>query len=366
MTSPPIRALDPRGTSPAIELRPLAARPGTLAGLRVGLVNSWPGNDSGLAPLFDALRARLASRFPGAVAVALDKPSAYSIDDAAFWQRVVDACDVFVYAAAPSASTTHYAVHYTAALEGRGRPGAVVAYDTLRLDAANSVASCGREVRWTAVPYPLAGTDPRALAALAQRLLDQLVRAPREHELRHGTRAPAPRPRVAVEGDDAQVQDFFHAQGWTDGLPITPPTEAALARMLAGTGAAPADVVVDAMGPENWRVTVENVAAVAVMAGCTPACLPVVLGAVQAYARGANGLASAFSTPARATNSFAFMQIVNGPIRHAAGMNAGLNALDPGNRANATIGRALRLALANLCGLAIGTNALPVNGNPAA
>ena len=106
--------------------------------------------------------------------------------------------------------------------------------------------------------------------------------------------------------------------------------------------------------------------AVAVMAGCTPAGLPVVLGAVQAYARGANGLASAFSTPARATNSFAFMQVVNGPVRHAAAMNAGLNALGPGNRANASIGRAFRLALIDLGGLSIGTNALPVQGNPAA
>lgn len=54
MSAPAIRALDPRGTPPAVELRPLAQRPATLAGLRLGLVNSWPGNDSGLAPLFDA------------------------------------------------------------------------------------------------------------------------------------------------------------------------------------------------------------------------------------------------------------------------------------------------------------------------
>jgi hypothetical protein len=136
--------------------------------------------------------------------------------------------------------------------------------------------------------------------------------------------------------------------------------------MLQGTRAAPDSVVTEAMGPENWRVTVEKVAIVAVMAGCTPACLPIVLGAVQVYSQGANGLASAYATPARATKSFAFMQVVNGPIRQAAGMNAGLNALGPGNRANASIGRALRLALINLGGWDVGSNALPVQGNPAA
>jgi hypothetical protein len=102
------------------------------------------------------------------------------------------------------------------------------------------------------------------------------------------------------------------------------------------------------------------------MAGCTPACLPIVLAAVEAFSGGRPGHAAAFSTPARATNSFSFMQVVNGPIRQEARMNAGLNALGPGNRANASIGRALRLTLINLGGSDIGTNTLPVQGNPSA
>ncbi|NML46186.1 hypothetical protein HHL11_20730 [Ramlibacter sp. G-1-2-2] len=363
---PEFQVLNPRGEPHPVTLRPLAPRPASLDGLQLGLVNSWPGADSGFAPLFEAIRARVAQRFPRARIVALDKPSAYSIDDAAFWDRIVASCDAFVYAAAPSASTTHYAVHYTARLETRGRPGAVAVYDTLREDARNSVHGCGSEVRWTGAPYPLAQAAPAVLAALADRLLDQLATPLREHEQRSGTRPPPQQARIAFEGDYDAVQEFFHAQRWSDGLPVTPPTPAAVARMLQGTSASPQAVVTEAMGPENWRVTVEKVATVAVMAGCTPACLPVVLGAVQAFSAGANGLPSAYSTPMRATNSFALMQVVNGPIRHAAGMNAGLNALGPGNRANASIGRALRLALVNLGGLDIGSNALPVQGNPAA
>jgi hypothetical protein len=358
-------ALNPRGLAHAIELRPLARRLDSLHGKRIGLVNSWPA-DSGFAPLFVAIREVLSARAPGAQVVALDKPTAYSLDDLAFWDTIFDRCDAFVYATAPSASTTHYGIHFSAALERRGRPGVVVTYETLRSDALNSVTGTGMPIRWVALPYPLAATSAVELARLASAVLEQLVEPLRPQERVSGTRPAPTQARIACEGDYDAVQSWFHEQGWTDGLPVSPPTPSAVLQMLRGTSLAPDTVVSEAMGPEGWQVSVEKVAVNAVMAGCTPACLPIVLAAVEAFSRGRPRHPGAFSTPARATNSFSFMQVVNGPVRVAAGMNGGLNALGPGNRANASIGRALRLSIINLGGSRIGTNTLPVQGNPSA
>ena len=111
------------------------------------------------------------------------------------------------------------------------------------------------------------------------------------------------------------------------------------------------------MAPEGWRRTVEKVAINAVMAGATPREMPVLLAAVQAFGSGH------FASGVRSTNSFSFMQLVNGPIAREVGMNSGTYALGPGNRANATIGRALRLFIYNLGGGENGINLMGTQGN---
>ena len=146
----------------------------------------------------------------------------------------------------------------------------------------------------------------------------------------------------------AELEDEFEAmwdRGWSDGLPLVPPTEARVARMLSGTSRAP-DEVVAVVPPDLVECTVEKVAVNAVMAGCLPEHLPVVLAALEgACTREFNmhGLLATtfFSGP---------ILIVNGPIRRRIGMNSGVNALGQGNRANATIGRALQLVVRNVGG----------------
>jgi hypothetical protein len=140
------------------------------------------------------------------------------------------------------------------------------------------------------------------------------------------------------------VQDYFDAHHWTDGLPIVPPTEAAVSAMLKGTSHKPDEIVTRAMSPEGWPVTVEKVAINGVMAGAPPEAMPVLLGAIEAFGAGH------YASGVRSTNSFSFMQLVNGPIARELGMNSGTYALGPGNRANATIGRAIRLVLLNVGG----------------
>jgi thiol-disulfide isomerase/thioredoxin len=146
----------------------------------------------------------------------------------------------------------------------------------------------------------------------------------------------------------AELEDEFEAmwdRGWSDGLPLVPPTEARVARMLTGTTRAPEEVVA-VVPPDLVECTVEKVAVNAVMAGCLPEHLPVVLAALEAACTrefNMHGLLATtfFSGP---------ILIVNGPIRQRIGMNSGVNALGQGNRANSTIGRALQLVVRNVGG----------------
>lgn len=162
--------------------------------------------------------------------------------------------------------------------------------------------------------------------------------------------------------DLAPLEDDIEAcfdRGWTDGLPVVPPTPERVLRMLGGTTRAPGEVV-GVIPPDLSECTVEKVAVNAVMAGCKPEYLPVVLAAVEAACDDAfcmHGLLATtwFSGP---------VAIVNGPAAKAIGMNSGCNALGQGNRANATIGRALQLVIRNVGGGRPGGVDRATLGNP--
>lgn len=148
---------------------------------------------------------------------------------------------------------------------------------------------------------------------------------------------------VTVQDALAGIEACFR-RGWTDGLPVVPPTGPAIRAMLRGGRVAP-DLVVGEF--RSLWITAEKLAINAVMAGCQPAHFPIVLAAVRGVLDPQFGLHGS----AASTQSASTMVIVNGPVARAAGMNARDNALGPGNRANATIGRALRLVIQNACGM---------------
>jgi len=150
--------------------------------------------------------------------------------------------------------------------------------------------------------------------------------------------------RVEVAPLEDEIEACFD-RGWTDGLPVVPPTPLRVVRMLAGTTRDPREVIGD-VPPNNVPCTVEKAAINAVMAGCRPEYFPVVLAALEAALQDdfcLHGLLATtyFSGP---------LIIVNGPVRQRIGMNSGINALGQGNRANATIGRALQLIVRNVGG----------------
>jgi hypothetical protein len=164
--------------------------------------------------------------------------------------------------------------------------------------------------------------------------------------------------RVDVADLEDEMEAMFD-RGWTDGLPVVPPTERRVLRMLEGTSRT-ADEIVAVVPPDLVECTVEKVAINAVLAGCAPEYLPVVLTALEAACTDEFNMHGLLAT----TMPVGPVLIVNGPIRRRIGMNSGMNVLGQGNRANATIGRALQLIIRNVGGGRPGGVDRATQGNP--
>jgi len=171
-----------------------------------------------------------------------------------------------------------------------------------------------------------------------------------------------PRHRVEVirAADPVdEVNALFEARGWTDGLPITPPTLARVEAMCASTTRASSEMLGE-VEPLRGEATVEKIAANAVMAGCRPEYFVVVLAAVEAMLEPAFNMRGVQTTD----ENVAPLLIVSGPLAARLGINAGFGALGPGWRANAAIGRAVRLVMLNLGGGWPGAVSLAGLGQP--
>ena len=146
-------------------------------------------------------------------------------------------------------------------------------------------------------------------------------------------------------GEASDPVEVCFERGWSDGLPVTPPTDERVLAMLKGTRRR-ADEVIGKIPPYLGTCTVEKAAINAVLAGCKPEYMPVLLAALEAALEPVFTLHGVLAT----TYFSSPIIIVNGPIARAIGMNSGINALGQGNRANATIGRALNLIVQNVGG----------------
>lgn len=159
--------------------------------------------------------------------------------------------------------------------------------------------------------------------------------------------------------DVGQLIEYCFEQGWTDGLPVVPPTRAAVDRMLAGTSRGPQEVI--ALVPPKWgQATVERIAANAVMAGCQPAHMPVIIAALDALMDDRFNLHGVQCTTHVATP----LVVVNGPLAQELGFQGGHNCFGQGFRANAAVGRAVRLILSNIGGALPGVLDKATFGHP--
>ena len=155
------------------------------------------------------------------------------------------------------------------------------------------------------------------------------------------------------------VHEFLFDQGFTDGLPVVPPTPERVSRMLGGTRRDSQEVVAE-IPPNYAPATVEKIAINAVLAGCKAEYLPVVIATVEAICNKTFNIHGVNATTMGASP----VMIVNGPIRERIGMNMGLGVLGQGSRANAAIGRAVRLAVRNIGGAKPGGTERSTLGNP--
>lgn len=165
--------------------------------------------------------------------------------------------------------------------------------------------------------------------------------------------------KIAFKGTLAEVNQFFYVQGWTDGLPIIPPTEEAVEEMLTGTDL-PRDQVVAELEPAFGKATVEKIAVNAVMGGALPTYMPVLIAGVRCLADPMRK----FILHHLSTGGWSPLWIINGPIRNELKINNGTGVFSPGIIANAAIGRTMGLIINNTAQARKGIDDMGHFGNP--
>jgi hypothetical protein len=196
------------------------------------------------------------------------------------------------------------------------------------------------------LPHPIGGRSGKDVEKIVGSSIDQLfdMFTKLKEEIIPEEKIPR---TLEIEGDDLfeASNNFFLTNMWSDGLPLIPPTQEKVRDMMAGTRL-PGDHLVAVMEPKGTKATVEKIAINAVMAGCKAEYLPVVIAAIEAMVELEYNLKGLSTT----TGAAAPLIIVNGPIIKKLGINAGTGCCGPGWRANATIGRAVRLIMQNVGG----------------
>ncbi len=228
----------------------------------------------------------------------------------------------------------------------RGVPGLrYVVWDIPDLSVEPSLEKFVNEV----IPQYVRASLDDIIAALTGPLTDIEKTPPKE---------PENIPRIAHQGDLYEINDYFYKNGWAYGMPVLPPTEAAVQLMLQGTDLPP-DHVVAKLPPMMGKATVEKIAVNAVMAGCRPPYMPVLIAAVEAIADPRMWLEAYTCSVA----SWAPLMIINGPIRRDLNINSGATLFSPYYRANATIAHALGLIVMNIAGIRAGIEDMGIFGH---
>ena len=346
-TAVPLQMAPSAAAAPALD---------SLVGRKVALLkNAWPSWH------------RMTDRFERLIIDRVDSVSAEqhlipngSAAEAGQLASIAASADAAVVGLANCGSCTAWSYHDAVTLAATGMP--VVLVVTSEFTSLVDALAAAKGVRLPTVVIP---ANPETVDGdTALRLLDHAYQPIVDALLTPGTASPkqaspADKPVLEYDDEDAALE-ACHDRGWTDGLPVVLPTVRRVDTMLAAIGASDRDAVVAAMPPSGYPVTSRVLAANAVMAGCLPAHLPVLTALVRAVCVpdfNLNGIATTTgpSTP---------FAIVSGPAAERARLNAGRGALGPGWRANASIGRALCLLIANVGGGRPGEVSKSIMGQP--
>jgi hypothetical protein len=248
-------------------------------------------------------------------------------------------------------------------IEGKGKPTATYIFEHFYNDAMSAASSKGmpvvRVVPETIVSESTVAPEiEAAIGAVFGNVIEALTKPLTAEEKSPKRREPENPPRIIFKGSLEEVNRFFYQRGWTDGLPVIPPTEAAVAEMLTGTDL-PADHLVEKLEPRLGKATVERIAINAVMAGCLPTYMPLLIAGTQALmANSGPGMMAA------STGSWAPFWLINGPAGRDANFRSTYGATSPGDIANASFGRAMGLITKNIRGVRKQIEDMGVLGNP--
>ncbi|HUF92345.1 MAG TPA: hypothetical protein VMR23_08215 [Candidatus Limnocylindria bacterium] len=207
------------------------------------------------------------------------------------------------------------------------------------------------------VPHPIGGVDPGAVIIKAEAVVDEVLAALTADPSPPSAVADTRPAEIGAPDDLDAFQEFAMARDWSDGMAVLPPTAVRVARLLAGR--APGEMVAT-LAPLDGVATMELIAVNAALAGAGPEHMPVIVAAVRALARPQLNLNAVQTT----THPCTPLIIVNGPVAQRLGIAGGANALGNGHRANAVIGRSVRLVLQNVGGARPGREDRATLGHP--
>jgi hypothetical protein len=346
----------PAHTEPTASTFQLAPRPSTLAGKTIGLY--WNGKNHGDVAL-ERTRDGLAKAFPGVTFVDYlgDKGGLTRFATEQLRDRIVRECDVVVGTTADCGSCTSWLMRDLASFERAGVPTVAWVAKGFVKDAhwSSEVFGCA-DLAIAEVPLPFTNQDATGIGRMVEDGLDQVMRGLSTMAVQEHVTAPvhvidAPTDaELSYHGDDLldcfdEMNRRFIDKGWSDGLPLVPPTRAKVDAMVRASGRL-ADDVVGHFAPGMGIGTVEKIAANAVMAGAQPAAMPVILAMAECILDPTIGL----RTFAMSTGPQAPVVLVSGPVARQIGMNSGVCALGPGSisSVNVGIGRTLRLIMMNV------------------
>lgn len=348
--------LNPMGYPPAVTERHLAPRLDAFDGKTIYLIDSR-FDDS--IELLKQVQAWFAEKMPSVTTRLVSLKGTYGRDDPELWADIAKNGDAAIIGVGHCSTCAPAVATHAITLETKfGIPTAAIHTEKFDRVVRSVTRMAGLQDAPTIfVPQPVMGrtaaqlrayvegVDPVSGVPVMREIIDALtigLPAPRASASAPPS-APRSTPRFVDPADEDALHKLFRDNHWTDQLPIILPTQARVDAMLAGTSRK-ADEIVGRLQPTAnrglWEFTVEKVAVNAVMAGATPAYFPVILALA----------ASGVSARSSSSSSGAPMVVVNGPIRHEIGMNAGIGAMGPYNHANATVGRAYGLLSQNLQG----------------
>lgn len=354
------KCLDPRGMKTDIEHKPLAPRRSLKRGKIFLLDICRPNSDT----VVKLAKKHLEKVLCESELIYYGKQNGYRYDESEQWWEslYIEASGVILFVG-DCGSGTMRMLELQNQLEAHGVPTVSVVCTPFLKNAQAVANTLGRSLRRVEIPYPITDISDEQLekniSPKVKAFAEELVRPLTEEEVFIGMIKAEPQERYITEGALQEVQSFFAESELSDGLPVLPPTEEAVAEMLKGTSHHK-DEVIGRIPPEYLEATVEKVAINGVMCGCQPEHMPILLTICEIMTDKQLDM----NVSARSTTGFAYWGFVNGPIAKEIGMNAATNALGPGNTANATIGRAIRMFINNLGGARVSINEMATMGNP--